>query len=160
MIVAVCCLAGCAGTGTDSGASTSSVAPGTSVTSEPTALSGSTGDVMARSSTPVSSPSESSRVPAGPAVTSTAPPSSTTRKSVSPSDEITGVWVLGSVQIDSAGPCYELRADDGRVITMYSSRAGSLAAGERIRARTVTPVKPIYCGSTEALRLLETKPAV
>jgi uncharacterized Fe-S cluster-containing radical SAM superfamily enzyme len=67
--------------------------------------------------------------------------------------------VLGTIGTGGAGPCYELTADDGRVITMYSSRAGSLSAGERIRVRLVTPVKPIYCGSTEALRLLETKPA-
>ncbi len=68
--------------------------------------------------------------------------------------------MLGTIGTDSAGPCYELQADDGRVITMYSSTAGSLASGDRIRARLLTPVKPIYCGSTEAQRLVETKPAV
>ena len=150
MLVALGCLTGCAGTGpVTAGRATSSGTPAGT-----TSLSG-----LALPNT--SGPNSSGPNSSGPntAETATTAPGGSTRPSVPPSDEITGFWVLGTIGADSAGPCYEFRADDGRTITMYSSRAGSLAAGERIRARLVTPVKPIYCGSSEALRLLETKRA-
>ncbi len=80
-----------------------------------------------------------------------------TRGTTGPSDELTGLWVIGTVTRGGTGPCYGLATDDGRELALYANGAGSLIEGDRIRARVIVPVQPADCGSGEAMNLLEIK---
>ncbi|MEP6981598.1 MAG: hypothetical protein ABJA16_12615, partial [Nakamurella sp.] len=104
-------------------------------------------------------------VPMGPTDLATRPMSTTVLPTIQPptappslpSDQLTGLWVVGTVTTAGEGSCSTVTADDGRVLTL--SGGGPLVEGDRVKVRIVQPPRAVYCGDVEAWTLLEVAPA-
>ena len=76
-----------------------------------------------------------------------------------PSDQITGLWVVGTVTRGGPGPCYGLQTDDGRELALNGAAVGPLSEGERVRVLVRTTERPADCGPGEPMIVMDLKPA-
>ena len=138
-------LAGCASTGGTAGPATT----GPSI-----AGSGSPG------SAPTATPSGGSGSARPSALSGTAPPTRRppNRPPRTPSDLISGDWLVGTVSTDGSGPCYGLVTDDGEAYALHSDAGTTLRRGTRVRAR-IGPLRlRIDCGPGRQASLLTVEP--
>ncbi|MDG4774430.1 hypothetical protein [Solwaraspora sp. WMMD792] len=71
-----------------------------------------------------------------------------------PSDLITGDWLVGTVTRGGTGPCYGLVTDDGTEHALYGDDGTTLTQHTRIRAK-VAPLRiRIYCGPGQHWQLI------
>ena len=67
----------------------------------------------------------------------------------SPTDPRPRDLVVGRVISGSAGPCYGVETDNGKVYAVYSTTAGELAVGTTVRVTTGPPPTDVDCGDGE-----------
>ncbi|MFV2088784.1 hypothetical protein [Micromonospora sp. LOL_021] len=71
-----------------------------------------------------------------------------------PSDLITGDWLVGTVTRGGTGPCYGLVTDDGTEHALYGDDGTALTLHTRIRAK-VAPLRiRIHCGPGQHWQLI------
>lgn len=71
-----------------------------------------------------------------------------------PSDLITGDWLVGTVTRGGTGPCYGLITDDGVEHSLYSDDPVELTRHSRIRVRVAPLHVRIHCGPGQPWRLV------
>ncbi|MFV2012411.1 MULTISPECIES: hypothetical protein [unclassified Micromonospora] len=74
-----------------------------------------------------------------------------------PSDLITGDWLVGTVTRGGTGPCYGLVTDDGTEHALYGDDGTTLTQHTRIRVK-VAPLRiRIHCGPGQHWQLIRTE---
>lgn len=71
-----------------------------------------------------------------------------------PSDLITGDWLVGTVTTGGTGPCYGLVTDDGVEHALYGDAGAPLVRHTRIRVKVEPLDVRISCGPGQSWRLV------
>jgi hypothetical protein len=132
---------------------------GTSVPTEPASTGPSANGATTGPSAPAGPSSPSGR-PGSPGLSSTQLPAPRPPKGPpkTPSDLITGTWIVGTVTAGGSGPCYRLVTDGGEEYAMHSDAGIALRQGSRIRARVAPLRLRIDCGPGRPVSLLTAEP--
>ncbi|MDG4763373.1 hypothetical protein O7632_04510 [Solwaraspora sp. WMMD406] len=72
-----------------------------------------------------------------------------------PSDLITGDWLVGTVTRGGSGPCYGLITDDGVEHALYGTDSAELVEHTRIRVRVAPLELRISCGPGQHWRIVQ-----
>ncbi|MFY1697327.1 MULTISPECIES: hypothetical protein [unclassified Solwaraspora] len=94
--------------------------------------------------------------PTGPPLSRTDPPVPTRPGTPpsTPSDLITGDWLVGTVTTGGTGPCYGLVTDDGVEHALYGDAGAPLVRHTRIRVKVEPLDVRISCGPGQSWRLV------
>jgi hypothetical protein len=96
--------------------------------------------------TPTPTPSGSASTPSNPVPPTATPPTGPPR---TPTDTVKAGAVVGTIVLDSTGPCYQLVTDEGRQYALYSSTGFTAKKGDRLWVQLARLALKIYCGPGE-----------